>query len=162
MTLNNYITRNASASGSGLRGVSMNQLMQVNGQSFTPSNPGDLSEVRTVQVESRYRPASQQEVERARVEAAKAQNQAKLDQQYYAALTKHEKANAKSQTAYRRYQGAQAQATYQKTQANAQYGKQLIGLAPQYAKTQFTLGAAGQEAAVKFAEYQALYQGSRR
>ncbi len=155
--LNSFITRNTS-SNSALGGISPNQLLQVNSQSITPNNPGDLKEVRTVKVERNYRPATKEEANHARVEAAKAQSQAKINTQYYRALAKHEKADAQSQSAYRKYQSAQAGATYQKTTANAQLGKTLYNLAPQYAKTHMSLGAAGEEAAVKFAEYQATYQ----
>lgn len=158
--LNNFMTRNSNTQNTMHTG-SLNQLLSVNGQSFTPTNPGDTREVRTVKVEQNYRKATQEEADAARVEAARAQRQAKIDQQYYGALAKHEKANARSQTAYRSYQGTQAQATFQKHTANANYGKRLTNLAPQYAKTHMTLNAAGHEAAVKFAEYQATYQGNR-
>jgi hypothetical protein len=158
--LNTFITRNQSST-SAIGGLNPNQLLQVNGQSITPNNPGDLKEVRTVKVERNFKQATKQEAQTARVAAAKAQSEAKLNEQYYRALAKHEKADSRSQTAYRRYQGAQAGATYTKTAANAQLGKTLYNLAPQYAKTGMSLGAAGEEAAVKFAEYQATYHHKR-
>jgi len=159
--LNSFLTRNSNQTSS-LGAVSPNQFLQVNSQSITPSNPGDLKEVRTVKIESNYRPVSKEEADQARVNAAKAQSQAKINTQYYRAIAKHERADAKSQSAYRQYQGAQAGATFQKTRANAQLGKTLYNLAPQYAKTGMSLGAAGEEAAVKFAEYQATYQQRQR
>lgn len=158
--LNQFITRNAQSHVGG-NGLNPNQIMQVHPQAVTPQNPGDMREVRTCKIEPTYRPVTKEEANQARVAAAQAQHQAQVDQKYYAALAKHERADAKSQTAYRKYQAAQAGATFQKTTANAQLGKTLYNLAPQYAKTHMTLGAAGQEAAVKFAEYQALYQGQR-
>lgn len=156
--LNNFMTR-SNQNQATMNVGSLNQMTSVNGQSFTPTNPGDTREVRTCKIEQSYRKATQDDVNKARVNAAQAVRQAKLDQQYYAALAKHEKADARSQTAYRSYQGAQAQATLQKHTANTNYAKKLTNLAPQYAKNHFTLNAAGNEAAVKFAEYQALYQG---
>ncbi len=158
--LNTFITRNTTTTSS-MGVLSPNQLLQVNPQAITPNNPGDLKEVRTVKVERNYKQATKQEAQNARVEAAKAQSQAKLNEQYYRALAKHEKADSRSQTAYRRYQGAQAQATYTKLASNAQLGKTLYNLAPQYAKSAMSLGAAGEEAAVKFAEYQATYHHKR-
>ena len=159
--LNGFLTRNANQTSS-LGAVSPNQFLQVNPQAITPSNPGDLKEVRTCKIESNYRNASKDEANQARVNAAKAQSQAKINTQYYRAIAKHERADAKSQSVYRQYQGAQAGATFQKTRANAQLGKTLYNLAPQYAKTGMSLGAAGEEAAVKFAEYQATYQQRQR
>lgn len=160
--LNGFLTRNSAQTSSAMNGISPNQLLQVNSHSITPSNPGDLKEVRTVKVERNYRPVTKDEANHARVEAAKAESQAKINAQYYRSLAKHERADAKSQSAYRQYQGAQAGATFQKTKANAQLGKTLYNLAPQYAKTHMSLGAAGEEAAVKFAEYQATYQQRQR
>ena len=159
--LNGFLTRNSGQT-SALSGVSPNQFLQVNSQAITPSNPGDLREVRTVKIEGNYRPVSKDEADQARVNAARAQSQAKINTQYYRALAKHERADAKSQSAYRQYQGAQAGATFQKTKANAQLGRTLYNLAPQYAKTGMSLGAAGEEAAVKFTEYQATYQNRQR
>lgn len=158
--LNNYLTRNDSAqSGTGLRSISPNQLLKP-GKGFSPSNPGDLSEVRTVEVESRYRPATKQQVGQARANASKAQAQAKRDEQYYRALAKHETADARSQAAYRGYQGATAGAGLKKNTANANYGKRLTTIAPQYARNSMSLGAAQDEAAIKFQELQ--YQYNRR
>lgn len=159
--LNQFLTRN-SAQTTAIGGVSPNQILQVHSDSINPSNPGDLREVRSVKVETRYRPVSKDEADQARVNASRAQAQAKVDTQYYRALSKHERADAQSQTAYRGYQSAQAGATFQKTKANAQLGKTLYNLAPQYAKTHMSLGAAGHEAAVKFAEYQATYNQRQR
>lgn len=159
--LNGFLTRN-SAQTTAIGGVNPNQLLQISAHSITPSNPGDLNEVRTVKVEERYRPVTKGESDHARVEAAKATSQAKINAQYYRALAKHERADAKSQSAYRQYQSAQAGATFQKTKANANLGKTLYNLAPQYAKAHMGLGAAGEEAAVKFAEYQATYSNARR
>lgn len=160
--LNQYLTRNTASSShsSGIQGISPNQLLST-GNGFTPTNPGDLREIRTVKVEKAYRPATKQDVQQARVGAAKAQAQAKRDEQYYRALAKHEVADARSQQAYRTYQGVQAGATYKKTTANANYGKRLVGLAPQYAKTAFSLNSAGEEAATRFTELQYQYNQRR-
>lgn len=159
--LNGFLTRNASQTSS-MSGLNPNQLLKVSSQSITPTNPGDLQEVRTCKVEQQYRPVSKNEADNARIEAAKAQAQAKVNAQYYKALARHERADAKSQASYRQYQSAQAGATFQKVKANANLGKTLYNLAPQYAKTHMSLGSAGEEAAVRFAEYQATYQQNQR
>jgi transcriptional regulator with PAS, ATPase and Fis domain len=158
--LGNFITKNTTTTSS-MNVLSPNQLLQVNPQAITPNNPGDLKEIRTCKVERNFKQATKQDAQTARVAAAKAQAEAKLNEQYYRALAKHEKADSRSQTAYRRYQGAQAGATYSKVAANAQLGKTLYSLAPQYAKSAMSLGAAGEEAAMKFAEYQATYHHKR-
>lgn len=139
-----------------------NDVMQAGKGVMTPWNPGDRSEVRTESVVTRHRNFSAGEVERLRVKAAQRTHQAALNAKAYQSLRKIEGADRTDQVNYRSYQTTVAKAAAGKKQADVTSAKAMNGLAAQYAKMGYSLGASNNEASVKAAEFQALYTGNAR
>jgi hypothetical protein len=117
-----------------------------------------LAEIRTVNYIANYEKAKDfNQVKEARVNAAKAQAQADLDVQFYKAKAKHEAADARSQQAYRSYQGAYIASMSKKENADNRLKTRAMGTLTAQKRSTYRLNAVANERTIQFEEMAALY-----
>lgn len=127
----------------GGHGLSTGSLMAVtDGSAITPTNPGDLTNLRTRPVVTNLRTYTREEAEAIALQTALNEHTTQQTVKAYRNMGKQETLDATVQSAYRNYQGKVAAAEMRKVKSNARLGKQLHGMRGQYAALGYGLHSA--------------------
>jgi len=102
---------------------------------LNPANPGEIINLRTVEIETAPRYMSKDESDAIRTQAKQTTEATGYTVSALRALSRIEQSNAKIQKEFREYQGVVAESELKKVKSNAKLGRKLHSLRPQYART---------------------------
>lgn len=136
-------------------------LQQTHGSAITPTNPGNLTNVRTHQIVDRPRVFTQGEADRICINEAMASHVIQHTRRAFRALGKQEGHDASLQEVYRDYQGKVATNELRKVRSNAKLGKVLHGMRAAYAQLGFGTQQAEMGANQRVSEIKARLMGIR-
>ena len=136
-------------------------LNQTNANAINPTNPGNLTNVRTHQVVTAPRCFTRAEADAICTNEAMASHILTHTKRAFKALGKQEHNDAELQSVYREYQGKVAGAEMKKVRANAKLGKTLHGMRAAYAQLGFGTQMAEVNANQRVTEIKARLAGLR-
>ena len=112
--------------------IDTNQLLGVDSQAITPSNPGHFGIHRTAPVLDKPRSFSVQEANKIKELAEQRKIQAKATEKALEGLKSIKAADATEQVAYNKYRVHEANKTFVQVQSNANAGNQIAKLSSGY------------------------------
>ena len=159
------ITSGSGKSGSAVHGghrLSTDSLLhQTNANAINPTNPGNLTNIRSHQVVTAPRCFTRAEADAICTNEAMASHILTHTKRAFKALGRQEHNDAELQATYRQYQGKVAGAELKKVRANANLGKVLHGMRTAYATLGFGTQMAEVNANQRVTEIKARLAGLR-